>query len=216
MIRIGVEALRPIRAVPDEVLAGYTGSDLQAFTELYLRYRNPIHRYLATRAGDPATADDLTAQVFLKALNGAGSFRGDGSYRAWLFQIARNTLTNWKLDKTRLQISIEDLAERPDQTDSPTVITLAQEERELIWDTVADLPEAQREVVRLRYWKDLTIDEIARLTGRTTGSIRVLLHRSKRSMAKRLNAKDLTVILGATGAASLALYSAHRQRRQKS
>jgi len=216
MIRIGVEARRPIRAVPDEVLAGYTGSDLQAFTELYLRYRNPIYRYLATRTGDPATADDLTAQVFLKALNAAGSFRGDGSYRAWLFQIARNTLTNWKLDKTRLQIPIDDLAEAPDHADSPTVIALVQEERELIWDTVAELPEAQREVVRLRYWKDLTIDEIARLTGRTTGSIRVLLHRSKRSMAKRLNAKDLSVILGATGAASIALYSAHRQRRQKS
>lgn len=215
LIRIADEA-RPIRAVPDEALAGYTGSDLQAFTELYLRYRSPIHRYLAARTGDPATADDLSAQVFFKALNSAHSFRGDGSYRAWLFQIARNTLANWRLDKARLQVPIEDVLEAPDQTDSPTVIALAREERELIWETVADLPEAQREVVRLRYWKDLTIDEIARATGRTTGSIRALLHRSRRSLAKRLNAKDMSVILGATGAAaSIVLYSAHRQRKQR-
>lgn len=150
-------------------------------------------------------------------LTNAGSFRGDGSYRAWLFQIARNTLTNWRLDKARLQIPIEELPEAPDEEASPTVVALAQEEREIILDTVAGLPEAQREVVRLRYWKDLTIDEISHVTGRTSGSIRALLHRSRRSMAARLNAKDMTVILGATGAAaSVAIYSARRQRKQRS
>lgn len=199
------------------MISEYTGSELQAFTELYVRYREPIRRYLASRTKDAATADDLTAQVFLKAFNGLQTFRGDGSHRAWLFQIARNTLTNWRLDKARLQIPVEDLPDPPDDAASPTVIALAREERDLIWDTVADLPAAQREVVRLRYWKDLTIDEIARATGRTTGAIRVLLHRSRRSMAARLNGKDLTVILGATGAAaSIAIYSAHRQRRQRS
>ena len=166
---------------------------------------------------DRATADDLTAQVFLNALKSADSFRADGSYRSWLFRIARNTLTNWFAEKARLQIPVETIPDEPDPEDAPTVIALAREERDLIWDTVEDLPEAQREVVRLRYWKDLTIEEIARVTGRTSGSIRVLLHRSKRSLAKRLNAKDLTVILGATGAAaSIALYSVHRQRRHGS
>lgn len=216
-IRIATEARRPIQGVPDEVLAGYTDSDLQAFTELYLRYRGPIRRYLTSRTKDASTADDLTAQVFLKVLNNAGSFRGEGTYRAWLFQIARNTLANWSKDKSRFQIPVQDLPDPPDDTASPTIVALAQEERDLIWDTVDELPAAQREVVRLRYWKDLTIEEIARATGRTTGAIRVLLHRSRRSMASRLSAKDVTVILSATGAAaSIALYSAHRQRRQKS
>lgn len=163
---------------------------------------------------DDAVADDLSAQVFLKALTGGRSFRGEGTYRAWLFQIARNTLASWRAEKARLQIPVGDLPESSDGTDVPTVVALAQEEREILWDAVDDLPHAQREVVQLRYWKDLSIDEIARITGRTTGAIRVLLHRARRSIAERVSTKEMTVLLGATGAASIALYSARRQRRQ--
>ncbi len=199
---------------PTDMFEACTESSLHTFTELYLKYRRPKRRFLSSRVPDPATADDLTAQVFLKALTSIESYRAEGTHRAWLFQIARNSLANWRLEKARLQIPVENLPDAPGSEDAPTVTALAREEQTLIWDTVAELPEAQREIVRLRYWKDLTIEEIARVTGRTSGSIRALLHRSRQSMAERLNAKDVTVILGATGAASLALYSVHRQRRR--
>lgn len=215
MIQIATEATRPDKRAGGKVATGYTDPDLQRFTELYLRYRDPIHRYMSRRTNDGATADDLTAQVFLKAIDGSGSYRGEGSYRSWLFQIARNTLINWRAAKARLQIPMQEIPEESSTEDSPTVVALVREERDLLMNAVADLPEAQREVVRLRYWRDLTVDEIARVTGRTSGSIRALLHRSRRTMARRLSAKDMSVILGATGAAaSLAIYSAHRQRKR--
>lgn len=154
--------------------------------------------------------------MFLKAFSSGDSFRGEGSYQSWLFTIARNTLTNFRAERARTQIPVAEVPDGSDQEASPTAIALAQEERDIIWDVVAGLPDAQREVVRLRYLKDLSIDEIAKETGRTSGAIRVLLHRSKESLRKRLNAKDLTVILGATGAAaaSIAIYSVHRQRKR--
>ncbi len=187
----------------------------ESFAHLYRRYRRSVYRYLLARTPDEATAEDLTAQVFLKALRSEDTFRGEGSYRAWLFSIARNTLANFRAEKARLQIPVAELPDGEDETTSPTTIALALEESDLIWDVVADLPAAQREVVRLRYVKDLSIDEIARFTGRTSGAIRVLLHRSNETLRKRLNAKDLSVILGATGAAaSIAIYSIHRQRKR--
>lgn len=199
---------------PDEVLAERTPSDLSAFAELYRRYRHPIYRYLRSRTHDSATAEDLTAQVFFKALKAAASFRGQGTYRAWLYQIARNTVTNWRGEKARLQVPVADLPDGTDDEDSPTVIALAREEGNLLWDAVDELSDAQREVIRLRYWKELPIDEIARRTGRSTGAIRVLLHRATRSLRARLSAKDVTAILGATtAAASIAMYSLRRQRR---
>lgn len=167
------------------------------------------------RTPDPATAEDLTAQVFVKALRAADSFRGEGSYRGWLHQIARNTLANWQAEKARLQIPVATVPDNSVEDDSPSVTTLANEERDFIREVVEELPEAQREVVHLRYWKDLTIEEIARFTGRTTGAIRVLLHRARQSLRRRLNAKDLTAILGATGAAtSIAIYSVQRHRKR--
>ncbi|MFP5352660.1 MAG: RNA polymerase sigma factor [Actinomycetota bacterium] len=215
-IQIAAEVTRSRNSATGNAPSGYTDSELQRFTDLYLRYREPIKRYLSRRTNDAATADDLTAQVFLKAMNGADGFRGEGAYRSWLFQIARNTLINWRAEKARLQIPVEEVPDEETVEDSPTVVALVREERDLLLDAVADLPEAQQEVVRLRYWRDLSIDEIAHLTGRTSGSIRALLHRSRRTMARRLNAKDMSVILGATGAAaSLAIYSAHRQRRRR-
>ena len=201
----------------DEILATSTSSDLHAFAELYRRYREPIYGYLVARTRNAATAEDLTGQVFLKALDSAYTYRADGSYRSWLYQIAHNTFLNWRSEKARQQIPVATVPDDTDDEDAPTIIALAREERDVIWETVSQLPQAQQEVVRLRYWKDLTIEEIARITGRTTGAIRVLLHRSKRSLRARLNGKDLTAILGATGAAaSIAIYSVRRQRKRNS
>ena len=186
-----------------------------SFVDLYDRYHAPVLRYLRARTRDDATAEDLTAHVFLKAFSAADSFRREGAYRSWLFRIARNTLLNHRTARARSQIPMAKLPDEPAEEDSPTVAALAQEESELLWNVVAELPEAQREVVHLRFLNDLSVEEIARSTGRTRGAIRVLLHRSMTSLRKRLNAKDLTVILGATGAAaSIAIYSVHRQRKR--
>lgn len=206
----------PTTGTSDEALAALGRSDLRAFGELYRRYSKRILRYLAARVPDPATAEDLTTQVFIKAMKGADTYRHEGSYKAWLHQIARNTVANWQMEKARLHIPVASVPEGVPEDDSPTLTTLLKEESALIEDVVDTLPEAQREVVRLRYWKDLSIGEIADSTGRTQGSIRVLLHRSRRSLRARLHGKDLTAIVGATGAAaSIAIYSIHRQRRHK-
>ena len=147
-IRDTVERSRAIAASRNPDAVGAT-TDESTAAELYRRYRASVYRYLEVRTSDEATAEDLTAQVFLKALSAEDTFRGEGSRRAWLFAIARNTLANYRAEKARLQIPVDEVPDDSDDEDSPTVIALVQEESDAIWEAVANLPEAQRDVAGL-------------------------------------------------------------------
>lgn len=177
--------------VEDEELAARAARDFAAFAELYQRYLEPVYRYVRAQTRDRATAEDLTAQVFFKALNAADTFKGEGSYRSWIFSIARNTVATWRADRKRKLVPIESLPEHPDPAPSAQSLAIASEDRALLWTAVARLPEAQREVVRLRYRRELTIDEIARVTRRSSGAVRVLLHRARTRLQHLLKSKDL-------------------------
>lgn len=174
----------------DEDLAARAARDFAAFAELYQRYLEPVYRFVRAQTRDRATAEDLTAQVFLKALSAADTFKGDGTYRSWLFAIARNTVATWRAERKKKLVPIEDLPEHPDPAPSAQSLAIASEDRALLWTAVARLPEAQREVVRLRYRRELTIDEIARVTRRSSGAVRVLLHRARLRLQHLLK-KDL-------------------------
>ena len=197
-------------ATEDETLARKARSEEAAFAELYERYLEPVHRYVRAQVPDHATAEDLTAQIFLKSFVSASTYRGEGSYRSWIFQIARNTIATWRSTRPRSEVPVDEV---PDPTRSQ--LEPAAPERDVVRATVEELPEAQKEVIRLRYWSDLSIEEIASSTSRSPGAVRQLLHRARRRLEKRLTAKDIGALAGATGASALAIYSLARHRRDK-
>jgi RNA polymerase sigma-70 factor (ECF subfamily) len=204
-------------ALPDEELAQRVTSETVAFATLYERYRKKIHRYVRGQVPDHATAEDLTAQIFIKSLTAASGFRADGSYKSWIFQIARNTVATWKMAQQRSEIPIEEVFEDSEPVETAPA-RLPTDERVVVLQTVAELPAAQREVVLLRYWKELTVEEIAHRTRRSAGAVRQLLHRARNRMRKKLTTKDLGAIAGAagaTGASALAFYSIKKHRRKK-
>ena len=163
----------------DETLALRASSDFDAFAELYRRHACPIFRFVRGQTPSDEVAEDLTAQVFFKALSSADTWRGDGPYKAWLFSIARNCVSTWRKHKQITAISTESLPDRADPSPSPASHVLVGEARDLVWKRVAELPPAQREAVALRYLKDLSIEEVARRTRRTKGAVRILLHRAR-------------------------------------
>lgn len=198
----------------DEVLAARAAVDVEAFGLLYERYGRRVHRYIRARVRDGLVAEDLTAQTFYRSLVSADTYRGQGSYAAWLFRIAQNTIATWRSRRAaQLETPLASLPDRTDDDSSPLTVTLAEEERDALYDVVENLPDAQREVIRLRYWMDLSIDEIAQATTRSSTAVRQLLHRAKKRMKERLSAKDVTILLGATGASALAAYSYRRLKR---
>jgi RNA polymerase sigma-70 factor, ECF subfamily len=170
----------------DEALAARADRDFDAFAELYNRYLCRIYRFVRAQAPDDSTAEDLTAQTFFKALSNARSFRGHGSYRSWIFRIARNTVVTWRTRRAKAPLVIGEIPEPVDPGPTPAAALLTGEEGRLIRHLVSALPPAQREVLSLRYLEDLSTEEVAGITGRSRGAIRILLHRARASLRSEL------------------------------
>lgn len=175
-----------MRDVTDEVLASRASTDFDAFTELYNRYMCRIYRFIRSQTPDDSVAEDLTAQTFFNALSSAGSFRGRGSYRAWIFRIARNAVATWRTIRSKGPVAVDELPDPADPAPSPATAVVRGEERVFVRKLVSMLPPAQREVLSLRYLEDLSTEEVARITGRTRGAVRILLHRARMSLRSTL------------------------------
>lgn len=172
--------------VDDETLAARAAEDFEAFAELYRRYECVVFRVVRARTPSDDVAEDITAHVFFKALINADEWRGEGSYRSWLYGIARNAVSTWRNQKGRNAVVLEVVPDLEDPVPTPPVQVVIGEERDLIWKRVAELPDAQREAVVLRYLKEHSIDEIASITKRTKGAIRILLHRARCRLRRQM------------------------------
>ena len=175
-----------LRALADEDLAARAARDFDAFAELYGRYLCRIYRFLRAQTPDDPTAEDLTAHTFFRALSSADTFHGRGSYRSWIYRIAHNTLQTWRSKRAAGPVILEQVPEPLDPSPTPAAAVVSGEERRLVWELVATLPPAQREVLTLRYLEDLTTEEIAGITRRSRGAVRILLHRARASLRRAI------------------------------
>ncbi len=151
--------------------------DREAFAGLYDAYAQKIYRYLYYRIQNRHTAEDLTSTVFLKALNGIGSFDPEkGSVSAWFYTIARNALT----DHFRTQKATVDLEDVWDALVDGTDLVRDADTAERLKDVdkhLMTLTAAQRDVVIMRLWDGLSYAEIAEATGKSEAACKMTFSR---------------------------------------
>jgi RNA polymerase sigma-70 factor (ECF subfamily) len=146
----------------DDALAAAARTDPAAFADLYERYRPEIQAFVFRRVGDPHRAEDVTSQVFLRALRGLPTYRA-GSFRGWLYQIARNAITD-NYRRERPTTSADALVAHADPEPGPLALVEAREARERLHAIIGQLTEGQQQVIRLRL-KGHTGQEIADALG---------------------------------------------------
>lgn len=157
------------------------------FADLYTQHSRAIY-YLALRLlGDPQKAEDATHDVFLKAFRKMHQFRGDASWRTWLYRIAinhcRNLQQSWN---GRHMFSNADDAvweTAPARTDSPFRVLETKELGERIQKALDELPAEYRLLLLLIADEELSYDEVAELTGQSTDAVRGKLHRARKAFA---------------------------------
>ena len=161
----------------------------EPFAEIYNEHSRAIY-YLALRfLGDPQKAEDATHDVFLKAFRKLDSFRGEASWRTWLYRIAINHCRN--LQQTwheRHMVSNADDAlweTAPSPTDSPLRVLETKELGERIQRALEGLPDEYRLLLLLIADEQLSYDQIAGLTEQSPDAVRGKLHRARKAFAVR-------------------------------
>jgi RNA polymerase sigma-70 factor (ECF subfamily) len=166
--------------------------DPQAWAEIYERFSGPIYGFFLHALRDRQAAEDLTAGVFLEALEAAGRFSGDlKEMRAWLFKIGRHNLIDYFRRNGRARVvPIDDVdpaeiaASHP--VEDPETAALRALSRQGLMSAVHSLSVDQKEVVLLRLAGELTSSEIAEVVGKSVGAVKALQHRAMAALAKAL------------------------------
>jgi RNA polymerase sigma factor (sigma-70 family) len=151
-----------------------------AFVEVAGRHEIAVHGFLARRAGR-AAADDLLAEVWLRAFAARASFDpGCGDARPWLYGIARNVLrAHWRAGRAAARQPAEQLSDPWD--DVIDRVDAAARVRQLA-PGLRDLPAGEREVLLLVAWEHLTPAEAAVALGIPQGTARSRLHRARAAL----------------------------------
>jgi len=170
----------------ERLLVQAAQSDPAKFDALYELHFERVYYFLARRVHDRATAEDLTSEVFHKALANLATYQWRGApFAAWLFRIASNALADQYKRASREQSS--DNAQNPDEHpdfSSPDLESIDYHAR--LFRLVDHLPASQRQVIRERFVEQRTIKEIAGRLKKTEGAIKQLQFRALQTLRAQM------------------------------
>jgi RNA polymerase sigma factor (sigma-70 family) len=156
-----------------------TTTQYQIFTKYYEQYFDQLYRYVLFRSGqNKDVAFDLTSELFLKALEKFDSFDPDRSdFKNWLYGIARNHLIDYyRTNRPTVDIAdVDHLLVAPDKL--VETLNVSYDTANVLY-ALSKIPESQREIIQLKFFGELTNQELAQMFNKTEGNIRVMLHRA--------------------------------------
>ena len=172
------------RECPDEPHAGLKSS---VFGELYTEHSQAIYYLCLRMLSDPDKAQDATHDVFLKAFRKMNQFRGESSFRTWLYRIAINHCHNLQAawHERHMQSNADEAIweTTPAQADSPLLVLETKELGQRIQKTLDGLTPEYRLLLLLIADKELSYEQVGELTKQSADAVRGKLHRARKAFA---------------------------------
>lgn len=198
----------PLKQWTDERLveASQKGNH-DAFTELMRRYQTKIYNLALRYTNDSEAAMDLAQDAFVRAWQMLPKFRGEANFYTWLYRIVMNlcidrhrrslargepqkvSLEEFEIERWRFDESGEDEDWWLEDTESsgPEVEVLQKEMRQKVWEAIQQLPPLLRQVILLREYEGLSLQEIAKITGAQVGTVKSRLHQARQHLKRLLS-----------------------------
>lgn len=162
--------------------------DAEAFGKLYDLHLDTVYRYVYYKVSDPAQAEDLTAQVFLKAWEAMPRYRWrEIPFSHWLMRLARNAvIDHYRTSRSHRELDEGMVSREPD----PQGEYLRGEELQQLSSALRRLPEEQRMVLVLRFVEEMDYAQLAAIMGKSQGALRVIQHRALATLRRLMERED--------------------------
>jgi RNA polymerase sigma-70 factor (ECF subfamily) len=159
-----------------ELVSAYINGDEKAFEALLLRHKDRIYRFINMKVRDGALAQDIFQDAFIKIVNTlkAGNYNEEGKFLPWAMRIAHNLVIDYFRKNNKVKLISESSSQRDDFNIFHTIkqqdasiqdqITKGELESQMV-ELVEYLPEAQRDILRMRIFKEMSFKDIAELEG---------------------------------------------------
>ncbi len=171
----------------------------ERFSELSAKFQPPIRRYISTLVLDPAEADDLTQETFLRVFRKLETVQDEAKLSAWLYRIATNLCHDRyrQLSRRLRTVPLESSADDSSGVTPPTLAAagppleldqlLEQEDMSAcVQQYIEELPDSQRTVILLHDLEGMTNPEIAEMLGCSVGAAKIRLHRARTKLKSAL------------------------------
>jgi RNA polymerase sigma-70 factor, ECF subfamily len=170
--------------------------DKGAFDVLVLKYQHKVVKLVMRYTRNPAEAEDIAQEAFIKAYRALPQFRGDSAFYTWLYRIAINTAKNAVVSRDRSPIDFDLDLQNPDEsydmqgrladTETPEALTLTEEIRTTVNAAIDALPDDLRQAIMLREIEGLSYEEIADAMECPVGTVRSRIFRAREAIDRRL------------------------------
>ena len=169
--------------------------DKGAFDALVLKYQHKLVKLVMRYVRNPAEAEDIAQEAFIKAYRALPQFRGDSAFYTWLYRIAINTAKNAVVSRDRSPIEYNldrgndesyDMQGRMKDSETPEGLVLTDEIRSIVNAAIEALPEDLRTAIVLRELEGLSYEEIAATMDCPVGTVRSRIFRAREAIDRRL------------------------------
>jgi RNA polymerase sigma-70 factor (ECF subfamily) len=170
--------------------------DKGAFDVLVLKYQHKVVKLVMRYVRNPAEAEDIAQDAFIKAYRALPQFRGDSAFYTWLYRIAINTAKNAAVARARNPVDFDldmtnndesyEMQGRLKDSETPEALVLTDEIRTTVNAAIANLPDDLREAIVLRELEGLSYEEIAARMDCPVGTVRSRIFRAREAIDSRL------------------------------
>jgi len=171
----------------EEQLVEKAKESLQAFDQLYDHYLPKIYSYILNRVGSQEIAEDVTSKTFLKAMTKLKSFEYRGyTFGAWLYKIAHNNIVDYYRAKKGIDVDLEKVKEKLVANKGEISQEDQIERQTILLEAISKLPENYQQMLTLRFFEELSNQELADVLGCSKNTATVGVHRASKALRKVL------------------------------